>query len=203
MKHFEQIKKLLNNSTLFYIISSGMDGNYSYVNETYAKTFFHLNNNFIGQPYHIIMHPEDMKSCIEVSTKCFENPEKVFPITIRKNDGKGGYIYTQWEYKAMFDDQKNPAGIFCIGYNITKYVAEELKLQNAQEEIVHNLKKIDKIIFQQSHLMRAPLSNIIGLTEVLDKTLLDTNTRNVCDMISESAQQLDDVIKSIIHTGRK
>ena len=27
----------------------------------------------------------------------------------------------------MFDDQKNPVGIFCLGYNITKYVAEELQ----------------------------------------------------------------------------
>ena len=198
MKHFEETKKLLNNSVLFYLITTSMEGNYSYVNKNYAKAFSHVNSNFVGQPYHITMHPDDRNICMEVSTKCFENPDSLFPATIRKHDGKGGYVYTQWEYKAMFDDQKNPVGIFCIGYNITKYIAEELQLQSAKEEIEKNSIILKKIIFQQSHLIRAPLSNIIGLTEILDKTLLDSNTRNVCDMITESANQLDNVIRSIV-----
>ena len=202
MKHFEETKELLHNSILFYIIATGMDGNYSYVSKSYAKEFAHINSNFVGQPYHITMHPDDMNSCIEVSIKCFENPNKLFPATIRKHDGEGGYIYTQWEYKAMFDDQKNPIGIFCLGYNITKYVGEQLMLQTAQEEIGKNSVAMEKIVFQQSHLMRAPLSNIIGLTSILDKTLLDVNTSNICDMISESANQLDEVIKSIVNIVR-
>jgi hypothetical protein len=36
----------------------------------------------------------------------------------------------------------------------------------------------------------------------LDKTLLDTNTSNICDMILESSNQLDDVIRSIIEIAR-
>lgn len=61
---------------------------------------------------------------------------------------------------------------------------------------------MEKIIFQQSHLIRAPLSNIIGLTSLLDKSLLDTNTSNICDMILESSNQLDDVIKGILKIAR-
>lgn len=202
MNYFEETKKLLNNSVLFYLITTGMDGKYSYINGHYAKEFSHINNNFVGQPYHITMHPDDMNTCVEVSMKCFENPDKLFPATIRKHDGSGGYVYTQWEYKAMFDDQKNPTGIFCLGYNITKYVAEELELQIAQEQIEKNSATMEKIIFQQSHLIRAPLSNIIGLTGILDKTLLDSNTSNICDMILESSNQLDEVIRSIVNIAR-
>lgn len=189
MKYFEETKELLNNSILFYIVTTSMDGNYSYVNENYAKAFSHVNSNFVGQPYHITMHSDDMNTCIEVSAKCFENPDKIFPATIRKHDGAGGYVYTQWEYKALFDDQKNPAGKFCLGYNITKYVAEELQLKSAQIEIEENSVKMEKIVFQQSHLMRAPLSNIIGLTGILDKTVLDSNTSNICDMLFKSAKK--------------
>ncbi|WP_366186470.1 hypothetical protein [Flavobacterium ovatum] len=202
MKHFEETKALLHNSVLFYIITASMDGNYSYVNENYSREFSHINNSLVGQPCYITMHPDDMNTCVEVSAKCFENPGKLFLATIRKHDGRGGYVYTQWEYKAMFDDQNNPAGIFCLGYNITKYVAEELQLQNSRVENEKNLVKIEKMIFQQSHLIRAPLSNIMGLTDILDKTLMDSNTSNICDMISESANQLDDVIKSIVNIGR-
>jgi len=202
MKHFEETKELLNSSILFYIITASMDGNYSYVNENYAKEFSHISNSFVGQPSYITMHPDDNNTCIEVSAKCFENPGKLFPATIRKHDGMGSYVYTQWEYKAMFDEQKNPAGIFCLGYNITKYVAEELQLKSAQEENNKNVVKIEKMIFQQSHLIRAPLSNIMGLTGILDKSVLDSSTSNICDMISESANQLDQVIKSIVNIAR-
>lgn len=202
MKHFEETQKLLNNSVLFYIVAIDMEGNYSFINQHYASEFDHINNDFLGQPYHITMHPDDRNTCIEVAAKCFENPGKLFPATIRKHDGNGGYVYTQWEYRAMFDEQQHPAGIFCLGYNITKFVAEKLELQSAQKEIVKNLDIIEKITFQQSHLIRSPLSNIIGLVGTLDKTDLGTNNSNICDMISESATQLDEVIKSIINIAR-
>ncbi|SHM00297.1 PAS domain-containing protein [Flavobacterium xinjiangense] len=202
MQNFEETKTLFNNSSLFYIISTDMDGKYSFINEHYAKQFSHVDTTLVGKPYYITMHPDDRNTCIEVSTKCFENPTKLFPATIRKHDGEGGYVYTQWEYKAMLDDKKNPAGIFCLGYNITKYVGEELQLQKANEKIEQNSNTLKNIIFQQSHLVRAPLSNIIGLTSILDKTLLDSNTSNICDMILESSRQLDEIIKSIVTNAR-
>ncbi|MFV8369688.1 hypothetical protein [Flavobacterium sp. LB2R40] len=201
MDYFEETKELLDKSVLFYAITTSMDGTYSYVNEYYAKNFSHIENNLVGQPYYITMHPDDRNTCMEVSTKCFENPGELFPATIRKHDGQGGYIYTQWEYKAIFDEQKNPVGVFCLGYNITKYVAEELQLQSVQEENEKKSAIIKKIIFQQSHLIRAPLSNIIGLSSIIDKTLLDSNTSNICDMILESSNQLDEVIKGIVKTA--
>jgi len=202
MKHFEETKQLLDNSVLFYIIATAMDGNYSYVNRNYAKEFSHISTNFVGMPYHITMHPDDRNTCVEVSMKCFSNPGELFPATIRKHDGNDGYVYTQWEYKAMFDDLQNPAGIFCLGYNITKYVAEQQQLESAQAELEKNSSIINQIIFQQSHLIRAPLSNIIGLTAALDKTGLDANTSNIIDMIAVSADQLDGVIRSVIDIAR-
>jgi hypothetical protein len=198
MKNFEETKRLLDKSVLFYIVCVNMDSSYSYINEHYAKEFSHIKKELTGQPCSVTMHPDDMNTCVAVSTKCFENPGQLFPATIRKHDGNGGYVYTQWEYKAMFDEQNNPAGIFCLGYNISKYIAEASQLLTAKEEIEINTLKMKKIIFQQSHLIRAPLSNIIGLCSILDKSLLDANTSNVCDMILESSKQLDDIIHSVV-----
>ncbi|EIA09590.1 PAS domain S-box protein [Flavobacterium frigoris] len=203
MNSVEQTKLLLNESSLFYIITTDMDGNYSYVNQNYAKEFLHINSNFVGQPYHITMHPDDISTCLEVSTKCFEHPGKLFKAIIRKHDGEGDYIYTQWEYKAMFDDEKNPAGVFCLGHNITKYIAEQIQLKKAIEENEKKSIIIENIVFQQSHLVRAPLSNLIGLTTVfLDKTLLDSDTSYTCQMILESTRQLDEIIRNIVTTAR-
>jgi hypothetical protein len=180
-----------------------MDGNYSYVNGNYAKEFSHINSNFLGQPYYITMHPDDISTCLEVSTECFKHPGKLFTAIIRKHDGEGDYVYTQWEYKAMFDDEKNPVGVFCLGHNITKYIAEQIQLKKVVEENEKKNLIIENIVFQQSHLVRAPLSNLIGLTTVfLDNTLLDTDTTYTCEMILESTRQLDEIIRSIVTTAR-
>jgi len=199
MKQFEETKALLNNSTIFYMISIGMDGIYSYVNTHYSREFSYVADVLTGQPYHITMHPEDIAGNMETARKCFEKPAKLFPATIRKHDGKGGYIYTQWDYKAMLDETGQPAGIFCIGHNITKYVAETYQLQVAKEQIVKYSETMNAIIFEQSHLIRAPLSNILGLSMAL-KDIEESNTevKNISAMIAESANKLDDIIKRIV-----
>ncbi|MCC9169028.1 hypothetical protein [Pontibacter harenae] len=110
--YFEETKKLVENSTFFYIITTNMEGKYTYVNGHYKQAFEEIHGPVVGQPYQITMHPDDTKVCEEVSIKCFANPDQVYPATIRKHDGKGGYVITQWEYKAMFNQNNEPAGVF-------------------------------------------------------------------------------------------
>jgi len=95
MNYFEAIKELLGNSSQFYIVTTYLDGHYSYVNKNYAKSFSHITKNLVGQSFQITMHPDDVNTCIAVCTKCFANPDKLFLATIRKHDGSGSYIYTQ------------------------------------------------------------------------------------------------------------
>lgn len=198
MKHLEETKKLLHKSSYFYIITAGMDGNYSYVNQHYADQFAYVHKKLEGQPYHITMHPDDCETCREVSEKCFANPGILFPATIRKHDGKGGYLYTQWEYRAMFDEDGTPAGIFCLGYNITEFVADRLLLNGARNEIREKAGLLNKVAFQQSHLIRAPLTNILSLAAILEKRTDDKQLLSLCHMILDNALRLDREIKGMV-----
>lgn len=195
MSTFEETKELLNNSAVFYIVSIGMDENFSYVNNRYQKRFEHIDAELKGKPYSISMHKDDVKICAEVSLKCFGSPEKTFPATIRKHDGQNGYICTQWEYKALFDEKGEPAGMFCLGYDITDFVSEKYEHENSKNIVQKKENIITEIAFSQSHLLRRPLANILGLSLLLENMEMDSNLRNVCNMIVESSQQLDDVIK--------
>lgn len=188
MTSFEETKKLLENSTFYYIISTNMEGRYTYVNNCYRKAFEQIHGPILGQPYEITMHPDDTKVCEEVAAKCFADQDNTFPATIRKHDGKGGFLITQWEYKAMIDAHGNPAGIFCLGYDITDYTAYHKQLKDAKS-------LLKELSFYQSHIIRRPLANIMALAKVLERMELDQNLRNICEMIIESSQQLDNVIK--------
>jgi len=180
-----------------------MAGTYTYVNSNYAKTFSYISETIIGKPYQITMHPEDTKACEEVATQCFSNPDHLFPATIRKHDGKGGFVITQWEYKAMFKENGEPDGIFCLGYDITKYVDEQHQLKQAEDEIEKRKDVLKEIAFQHSHLIRSPLSNILGLAAILEKMDIDSNVRNICQMIVESSTQLDNIIREVVGKSYK
>ncbi len=198
MRHFEETINLFEDSSFFYIITVNMSGRYSYINNHYKKSFAHIEENMVDAPYQVTMHPDDTRVCEEVSAQCFANPNKVFPATIRKHDGKGGYLITQWEYKAIFNDNGEPAGMFCFGYDITKFVDEQQQLKAAETEIEKRRVVMNNIAFQHSHLIRAPLSNIMGLALILEKMEMDTNLRNICNMIVESSNQLDYIIREIV-----
>ncbi|MDB5247097.1 MAG: hypothetical protein JWQ40_1491 [Segetibacter sp.] len=203
MKHFQQTIELLENSNFYYIITTNMAGNYSYVNSHYAKAFSYISNEIVGKPFQITMHPDDIRVCEEVAVKCFANPTQMFPATIRKHDGKGGYVITQWEYRAMYKDNGEREGIFCLGYDITRYVAEQEQLKEAESEIEKKKDILKEIAFQHAHLIRSPLSNIMGLADILDKMEIDENVKNICKMIIESSNQLDLIVREVVGKSYK
>lgn len=197
MHRFAETIKLLENSNFYYVIIAGMDSNYRYVNTHYASAFGYIAKDMIGKPYYITMHPDDRKVCEEVGALCFQNPDRSFPATIRKNDGKGGYVITQWEYRAMLDEQQ-PVGIFCMGYNITEYEKANRQLEVAKTEIEEKKSILEQIGWEQSHVIRRPIANILGLVNILSKMELDQNMSNICDMLTSSAEQLDAAVNNIV-----
>lgn len=195
MATFEETKNLLEDSTFYYIIATNMEGKYTYINTCYRKTFEPIHGPIVGEPYDITIHPDDTQICEEVSEKCFTHPEKTFPATIRKHDGQGGYVITQWEYKALWDEHNQPAGIFCLGYDITDYMAYHDELKNTQSLLSQKEIVLQDMLFQQSHVIRRPLANIMGLAKILERMDIDKNLYNICEMLVDSCNQLDAVIK--------
>jgi hypothetical protein len=65
----------------------------------------------------------------------------------------------------MLDDEK-PMGL-TVGYNITKYVAEELDLKNAKEERSQNCPR--KYYFTTITSYSGTIKQYNGLTSLIDK----------------------------------
>lgn len=66
ISNFEPTKKLLHDSNFYYIICTDNEGKYSYINNHYANSFNYIHQNFVGQPFYITMHTDDIKVCEEV-----------------------------------------------------------------------------------------------------------------------------------------
>ncbi|MET3115642.1 PAS domain S-box-containing protein [Pedobacter sp. CG_S7] len=197
MQNFENAKKLLNNSSIYYLIAVDMNSNYLYINKRYQNSFNVISSQLVGQHYAVTVHPDDLEICHSVSAKCFQNPSHVFPAIIRKHDGNGGYIITQWEYRAMFDDNNLPAGMLCIGNDITEFMQTSIDLETAKKSLNDAELTLNQLFYLQSHVFRKPVANIIGLTLILDSMEIDATIKSIFSMVNQSAKELDEVIKKI------
>jgi len=176
-----------------------MNSTYSYVNNRYDAAFNGLHGNLVGQHYSVTMHQDDLEICQRVSEQCFRFPDRTFPAIIRKHDGKGGYIITQWEYKAMFNTNHEPSGIFCMGNDITEFMKATMDLENAKESLNDAKLTLSQIAYIQSHVVRKPIANIIGLTSILESMEVPADVKSIISMMTDSAKELDKVIQSIVN----
>jgi len=197
MQNFEETKRLLENSNIYYLIVVGMDSNYSYVNTRYERIFKGLYGTLVGRHYSVTMHADDLEICKAVSEKAFTYPDEVFPAIIRKHDGKDGYVITQWEYKAIFDENNLPAGVFCIGHDITEFMQNSTDLIDIKESLTKTQLTLEQINYIQSHVVRKPIANIMGLSLLLDTMNMDPDIKNIFDRINESAKELDLLIRNM------
>jgi hypothetical protein len=197
MPDFEETKKLLDDSTMYYLIGVGMDSNYSYVNKRYQKAFNNVHGNLIGQHYSVTIHADDLEVCKSVSELAFNHPDRVFPAVIRKHDGKGGYVVTKWEYKAVFDDHNVPAGMFCIGHDITELTQNTTELKDTKESLTRTRYSLAQINYIQSHVVRKPIANILGLSVLIETMEVEPELKKMVNMISESAKELDQLIRNM------
>ncbi|RZK81036.1 MAG: hypothetical protein EOO92_06050 [Pedobacter sp.] len=177
MVHFEEVKKIFGESVSYYLVAVDMNSNYSYSNKRYNLIFEPIHGDLIGKHYSITMHQDDQQTCKIVSQMAFQFPDKLFPATLRKHDGKGGYMVTRWEYKAMFGPEGKPEGIFCIGHDITELIEISTELEDTK--------------YRHSHALRRPVANLIGLSKLLLEMDLDSGTSDIARMINESASELD------------
>jgi len=75
-----------------------------------------------------------------------------------------------------------------------------LKRTKAEEEKQLKSKALQEVAFDQSHLVRAPLANILGLIPVLQQMIhKDNEVNQVLTMLQQSASKLDNQIRSIVN----
>jgi sigma-B regulation protein RsbU (phosphoserine phosphatase) len=106
----------------------------------------------------------------------------LFSATAFEKDGNGELFYAATVYKVS--DRK-------------KYESELLK-KKQQADLEKDAKddKLKQVAYDQSHLVRAPLANILGLTALLEGMEVTEEVRDMIQLLRKSAVKLDsEVIK--------
>lgn len=184
--YFEDIVKLFDHSDSFYLVKVDDQGNYSYMNEYFRRKYSAFYTQGKLNPAGAALHPDDHASSYATYLKCLAEPEKNFPVSLRKKDGKGGYIITHWEYRLNRLQDGKPEGVVGIGYDITTF-------ESRKEHIKSLTSTLNDVASQQSHQIRRPLANILGLVDVLTQYHNnDDDYKMVVSMLKQSCSELNE-----------
>jgi PAS domain S-box-containing protein len=177
-------------------------GNYQFVSDSSYPILGIKPQDFIGKNAFDWIHPDDREAVLALFLKISEYRQiKTEPF--RFMDGLGNYRWIVTTATNMTDD---PAvgGIVANSRDITEAVVKAKDLEISNERYRQQNERLREIAWTQSHVVRAPLTRLMGLVDLLQTG--DTGNmpvETVLGLIRLSAGELDEVIREIVHKADK
>jgi PAS domain S-box-containing protein len=94
------------------------------------------------------------------------------------------------------------SGVIVISRDVSERMNARKKMEVYLQTVENQNKKLREIAFQQSHVVRRPLANILGLIPLLWEKITDEEGRSVLTLLQDSAEELDDVIKTTVQQAK-
>jgi PAS domain S-box-containing protein len=129
--------------------------------------------------------------------------EKAFPSSLKKGDFFHGEVKHRKKNNEIIDvllytnviKQSNKRHLIIIGDDITKWNYSKRHIENQN-------KKLKSIVWTQSHIVREPLTRMMGLIYLIgDKATTKEETNELLVHILDTAKELDKAIKEIVDTA--
>ncbi|QEM12940.1 PAS domain-containing protein [Mucilaginibacter rubeus] len=151
--------------------------------------YVNLSNEF----YRSIIHPDDYEKVQQTINKTIQSKSgDVIEMTVRLRRIDGSYI---WLYSRQMIYQRNHANGTLTIIREVEDVTRLVELQGDLEEKVEQLKAIS---YKNSHLLRGPVSSIIGLVDLIEEhAVTSDHNRQILHYLKETIAKLDGVVREI------
>ena len=189
-KSEERLRDYVENST-DVILTIDENGMIDYISPNIKRSMDYSENEILGRPFLDFIHPDDHREALTEIEKAWGGPEEDLSIINRIRHKNGKYIYVKTEGKFKVAPTGEKYGIV-IARNIDQEHRSELHVRH-QNEI------LKEIAFIQSHVLRRPLANILGLIALnnLNETA-PSDTLELFNLIQKEAVIMDEVVEDIV-----
>lgn len=177
-------------------------GNYQFVSESCYPILGIEPSHLVGKNAFDWIHPDDRETVLALFLKIREH-RQIRTEPFRFKDGFGEYRWIVTTATNMTDD---PAvgGVVANSRDITDAVEKARDLEISNERYRQQNEQLREIAWTQSHVVRAPLTRLMGLVQLLQSG--DTAGMPVemaLELIKSSADELDEVIRKIVSKADK
>lgn len=145
----------------------------------------------IGKPIFSFVHEDDLEETINSFKESMTNLGEVTRVTYRFRHIDGHYKYIQGQGSMRV----RPNGEL-YGLTIARDIDKE---RNAEDHVRWQNKKLKDIAFIQSHIVRRPLANILGLLAINGMNEdMPAEALKLIDLIKKEAEIMDQIVGEIV-----
>lgn len=117
---------------------------------------------------------------------------------VSQSDVRGKIFWLRTRMYPVYDTQKKLIGVAILTENITERKAMESERQKILEEMMQRNRDLEQFTYIVSHNLRAPVANIIGISDYMQNTEMETDEiEEMNNGLRTSVDKLDGVINDL------
>lgn len=177
------------------------DGTYKYVSNNVEQVLGYSYVELVGRNAFDLIHPEDVDRVAKQFEQAIASREQLMD-SFRFRNGTGEWRWIEAICTSMLDNELIN-GVLINSRDVTERKQNEEKLKKAFDSLSFQNEALKEIGFIQSHEVRRPLANILGLTQLLLDHDVADDLKDLVMHLKTSADDLDQLIRKIVETSYK
>ena len=138
LKEQKYLASILSSQTNF-LIRIDRQGNFTFTNAEFLKTFRYDNKQLLGTPFYNGISVKDVQRYEVIADECWKNPGVIYKLLIRKYiNNTDDFLWTEWELISLQDDTGNVSEIQAIGINVTDKIHAEQSKKEAEKALLQS-----------------------------------------------------------------
>ncbi|RRN77741.1 PAS domain S-box protein, partial [Pseudoxanthomonas sp. SGD-10] len=145
-----------------------------------------------------LVHPDDRMGILKIFNKSMLEIRRLSMHELRlvtKNDNE---IYVLVSFNIVKSEQGSVKKLSGVIVNVDNIKKHEHALWQLSEKLLHTNKELKKFAYITSHNLRAPVVNIVSLTEMFDKSKLQGDNHAIFEKIEQSVINLNGTLNDLI-----
>jgi PAS domain S-box-containing protein len=148
-----------------------------------------------------IVHPSDKHHLLKAMLQHLHE-QKPFSVELRLRTYDRGYRWMLDTGQAEWDTEGNPVRMVGTLVDIHAGHEAEERVRQQNEMLAKTNEELDRFVYSTSHDLRAPLSSVLGLINIMELTPSEEERKQIIGMMRTRVKNLDDFIQEIIDYSR-
>lgn len=198
----EQYKLITENSSDMISLFDTKN-NFIYISPSCKKIGGYEQKDIIGHSFLDFIHPDDIHLFEDLCKEMLQSKNDTYSLTFRFLNKNGKYLWVESKMHPIFDkSNSNMLEIQSSTRDISERITMHNELVTAKTEAEQANFAKSEFLANMSHEIRTPLNAVIGFSELLSATNVDTKQKSFVEAINTAGNSLLMLINDILDLSK-